>query len=254
MAGSAVRRVMALALIVAVVAMAVTTPVWSALAYIYVLPIALTSALIVGAPALSLAARRRWTRLYQWVSLGAIAGALPFVILGMVTSLIAGRIDRPASSFYRVYEPLAIGIGIISSVIYWLGFVRTRRSGDVTIAWIGVLLAGAVAFGIGVTSSNTRTIRSIERMSLSWSYGSAVDAAGTPEIRLWRADHPQCVASLILPAVAEYVRRDHPSVIDVEIIRISRYQFQDDVRLVRLGPIQVPPMLTGSGCWPWQTR
>ena len=94
--------------------MAVTTPVWGIWAYVYVVPIAVASALIVGAPMLIVALKR-----------------------GVDTVVSVGE---PATSFYLGYEPLAILSGAISAAVFWLTQVQSTLSRAAVTLLVGVAL------------------------------------------------------------------------------------------------------------------
>lgn len=244
--------VLVLVVIAPVIAGAATVTIWGPGVWGLSVPIAVASALLVGVPVLSFGLNRGWTRLGQLVLTGAAAGALPFLIWGAAMSMTQGRLERPSSDFYLVYEPLAILTGGLSAAIYWLMFIQTRVSREVVFLTACLIITAECILVASWTSSLMRSRTRTERLSVNWSYGSAVDQHGTPEVRMWSAQNPRCVATLVMPALAAYLERDHPAQIDVELVRTTRRGSRDDLRVNHMGPVQPPPMFSGSGCFPWE--
>ena len=143
MVSSTWRGVLTLALIAPAVAMVMTTPIWGIGVYFLVIPIAVASSLLVGGPMLSLALTRGWQRLYQWAILGTIGGALPVFILTAVLSIFRGPTKMDGVVYTRL-EPLAIVIGSVSAVTFWLLTIQSKFSRRAVVGLLCLIVLAAL--------------------------------------------------------------------------------------------------------------
>ena len=148
---SMARDVVTLALIAPIAATAVALPVWGLVAgpYCYVIPIAVGAAALLGAPALSVARKKGWTRLFAWASVGALAGALSPIVMAVMLGVI-NRVHLATLEwrFFFSFEPLTVLIGALSATTFWLTSVQSKfsRGTALLLACLAFLIGAAVMF------------------------------------------------------------------------------------------------------------
>jgi hypothetical protein len=192
----------------------------------------------VGAPSLWLALRAGMTRHYQAVLLGAVVGGLAVVVFSRF-------------SIQPTDLAIPISIGAASGSVYWQLFLSAGRSShSVALGSIGaVFLACVVAIAPALWPRQVwpRYSESTIRTDASWMFGPAVNQDGTREVEISIQIGRPCRMSLFLPALVQYIDRQRPTRLDVELTRHYDWFRPRLVSLRKVGPVELSYPSTSLG-------